>query len=121
MVKIYIAGPMRGIPEFNFPVFHEAARLLRAAGHHVFSPAEFDTMFSPITEDSNGLVEAHPIHDYIRRDAHVIINELKPPKDGLVMLAGWEHSKGAYAERALAIWCTLNVWTLPEVLSWPTV
>lgn len=116
MIKVYIAGPMRDIPEFNFPTFHAAARRLRELGYHVFSPAEFDTMFSPVIEDPSGRVEAHPIHDYIRRDTHVIINELKPPKDGIVLLPGWENSKGATAERALAIWCTLNIWNLEDLV-----
>ena len=116
MIKVYIAGPMRGIPEFNFPAFHDAARRLREAGYHVFSPAEFDAIFSPMIEDPNGLVEAHPIHDYIRRDTHVIINELKPPHDGIVLLPGWEGSLGAYAERALAIWCGLLIWNLTELV-----
>lgn len=38
----YLAGPMRGIPEYNFPAFYAAAAALRAHGLNVWSPAEND-------------------------------------------------------------------------------
>ena len=41
-LKYYIAGPMRGIPEFNFAAFNAAAERLRRDGHLVFNPAERD-------------------------------------------------------------------------------
>ena len=77
----------------------------------MFSPAEFDQIFCV---DPSVLQDPH---SYIRRDCHIIINELKPfDGDGLVMLPGWEDSRGAYAERALALWCGLKIWTLAEVV-----
>ena len=36
----YICGPMRGIPQFNFPAFDEAAELARAQGLIIINPAE---------------------------------------------------------------------------------
>ena len=42
MKHIYIAGPMRGYPEFNFPAFYAAEERLRARGHAVFNPARRD-------------------------------------------------------------------------------
>jgi len=37
--SIYIAGPMSGIPEFNFPAFYDAAESWHRIGWKVFNPA----------------------------------------------------------------------------------
>jgi hypothetical protein len=39
---LYIAGPMTGIPEFNYPAFRVAKSALVAAGYLVLSPADND-------------------------------------------------------------------------------
>ena len=38
-MKIYIAGPMSGIKDWNFPAFNEAQRQLEALGYEVENPA----------------------------------------------------------------------------------
>ena len=40
MKRIYIAGPMSGLPDLNYPAFHAKAAELRALGFHVENPAE---------------------------------------------------------------------------------
>ena len=39
---IYIAGPMRGIEDFNFPAFDRQEELLKKQGWVVINPAELD-------------------------------------------------------------------------------
>jgi hypothetical protein len=38
--RIFLSGPMSGLPEENYPAFNAAAAKLRAAGFHVENPAE---------------------------------------------------------------------------------
>lgn len=38
-MKLYIAGPMTGRQDFNYPAFHQAEAQLQAAGYTVLSPA----------------------------------------------------------------------------------
>lgn len=40
MRRLYLAGPMTGLPDFNYPAFHAAAAAWRAAGWTVANPAE---------------------------------------------------------------------------------
>lgn len=38
--RVYIAGPMSGLPDNNYPAFNESAERLRNKGWHVENPAE---------------------------------------------------------------------------------
>lgn len=91
--RIYIAGPMTGLPEFNFPAFHAAAKRIRLAGLEPVNPA---TNFKGRTD--------LPRQDYIRADVKLLID-----CDAIAMLNGWEHSKGAKLEYLLARELTLPV------------
>ncbi|MBP8268414.1 MAG: DUF4406 domain-containing protein [Aeromonas sp.] len=84
MAKIYIAGPMSGLPNFNRDAFNAEAHRLLGLGHVALNPA--------ILPD--GLEQ----HEYM-----AICIEMVKMADQLVMLPGWERSAGARAEHALAI------------------
>lgn len=116
-MKIYVAGPMRGIPEFNFPAFHSASAKLRSLGHFVFSPAEKDNERhgTDISKgNANGCEEtAAKEHGFNLREAlGVDLGWICAEADAVALLPGWEHSKGAKAEKAAADALGLEIITL---------
>jgi hypothetical protein len=104
-LNVYIAGPMRGMPEFNFPSFHAAAKKLRAMGHYVFSPAEKDNERHGV-DISKGNVDgdedrAAKEHGFNLREAlGVDLAWICAHADAIALLPGWERSQGANAEAA---------------------
>lgn len=113
-MKFYVAGPMRGIPEFNFPAFNAAAAKLRADGHFVFNPAEKDNERHGVDISKGNATgcehEAAKTHGFDLRvalgdDLAFICREA----EAIAMLPGWEKSKGAIAEHATAVALGLQV------------
>ena len=105
-MKLYVAGPMRGYPEFNFPAFHAAAKRLREEGHTIFSPAEKDeevhgAEFSKQFK-TGSLEDATSMGFSLRRALGDDLKWICKEADGIYLLRGWEHSKGALAEKATA-------------------
>lgn len=102
MTKLYLAGPMRGIAEFNFPAFDAAAGDLRAVGHEVFNPADNDRDSGfdgkGWTGDENLVERGFDMRKALGEDTAWIAANA----DGLAILPGWEVSSGARAEVALA-------------------
>ena len=39
---IYVAGPMRGYENYNYPAFDRCSRVLREQGWNAINPAELD-------------------------------------------------------------------------------
>lgn len=99
---------MQGIAEFNFPTFHRVAAQLRSEGHTVFNPAEKDIERAGGVDMSAGNIKGDvamatldhkfSLRDALADDAHFICKEA----EAIYLLPGWELSKGAFAEWALA-------------------
>ena len=104
-MRAYIAGPMTGIPEFNFPAFDEAAEGLRRRGWAIISPAELDradgfneigcTGHEPLTEAQR--------QRFARNDIGALLNV-----EAIVLLPGWQQSTGAINESKIAAWLGLK-------------
>lgn len=87
-MRVYIAGPMTGHPDWNFPAFHEAAAAWRDAGWEVENPAE---AFGGATD--------RPYEDYVQHDLDVLRK-----CDAIAILPGWNGpgARGSVWERYVA-------------------
>ena len=101
--RIYLAGPMTGLPEFNFPAFAKAAAELRAQGHFVFSPSEND-----FTRYGDDFLD-HPERFNLRETVVDDLLWISRMAQAIALLPGWENSKGVRAEKAVAEWLGLAV------------
>lgn len=95
MTTLYIAGPMTGLPQFNYPAFQEASEQLRDAGYYTLSPTISHlelTAPRPEVLQTEGEWE-----DYMRNGINQLIRA-----DGVAVLSGWTGSRGATIEAELA-------------------
>lgn len=90
-MRIYVAGPMTGVPDMNYPLFNDVAAKLREQGHDVFNPAEELPDLS--------------YREAMAKDMEFISNHAT----AICMLPGWENSPGARAEHALACCLKLTI------------
>lgn len=104
----YIAGPMRGCKDFNFPAFDAARDLGHSLFYNIVSPADLDrTGAKPegaVFDNDTGYFDGDSLL-FIKRDLDVILHQLDPARgDGLCLLPGWEGSVGAMGEVSIAQW-----------------
>lgn len=85
MKRIYLAGPMSGLPEFNFPAFHAMAFRLRALSFEVENPAENP---EPPCKSWEG---------YMRMAIAQLVT-----CDTIALLPDWHQSRGAMVELDLS-------------------
>ena len=82
--RVYLSGPMTGMPGLNFAAFNAAAAMLRAEGVEVVNPAEIK-LANPTWEAC------------MRADIKALCD-----CDAICLLPGWEQSKGSHLELHLA-------------------
>jgi len=98
-VKIYISGPITGIPDGNRRAFSMASMQLDIAGHESVSP------------HNNGLPADASWQEHMRADIRILMD-----CEGMALLPGWRQSKGAQIERDLALSVGIVVKPLEEWL-----
>ena len=111
-MRIYIAGPMRGLPDYNFPAFDAARDFLAGLGHDVINPADLDRVSGAVVE-SGGHVAANSlfsVEDVLRRDFAAICS-----CDAVAFLPGWERSSGSLAERRVAVDVGCQLWRVDPI------
>lgn len=89
---VYIAGPMEGYENFNFPAFNAAAERLRDLGYDVRNPAANGDINAA---DPNKATK--PREWYLKRDLEWLLE-----CDMVLVLEGWEMSRGARMEVQVA-------------------
>lgn len=102
-MRVYIAGPMRGRPQYNFQAFDKAKAEVENAAHIAVSPASMDRAiwgFDGYGELTKGMTP----RSVIAFDLTVLAT-----CDAIYMLRGWEDSKGATAELAFAMAIGLKI------------
>jgi nucleoside 2-deoxyribosyltransferase len=87
--RLYLAGPMSGVPAHNSPLFNRVAALLRARGHQVFNPAE---------NPDGGRRQSRAF--YMRLDIPALLGS-----EAVVVLPDWQRSRGA----TLEVWLALDL------------
>ena len=99
MKRIYIAGPMAGKPDLNRAEFDKAEQFIDQSSRYAsigFNPHQVARML--------GWNERTPV----TMIAHTLLLDLFNC-DAIYMLRGWEQSKGATAEHAVAKWIGLEI------------
>ena len=93
-MKLYLSGPITSIENNNIKVFAKAAGELREAGFDIVNPLELPPLLEP----------KKVWKEYMRLD----LIEMLTHCHGVVVLDGWEQSKGARGEIIVA-----------KMLGWP--
>lgn len=91
-MKLYIAGPMSGLPDMNYPEFRRVARILKKCGYEVEDPSD------NVNPDSEDYIT------WLRLGLKQVLE-----CDGIALLDGFGLSKGAMMEAHVAAFLMMPV------------
>ncbi len=104
-MKIYVAGPMRGYPKYNFPAFKRVAEELIGRGWDVTNPAEIENDLGWDEDTPESEITRHHLVDVMLRGIKVLSG-----MDAICMLLGYEESSGAMVELSMAEYIGIPVY-----------
>jgi len=94
-MRVYISGPITGQPRDNRPAFSLAADLLAGAGFEFVNPHDLGASLRRLREMKGG--KPPTWIDYMRVDLAALLG-----CQAILLLPGWERSRGATLEKHLA-------------------
>lgn len=102
-MRIYIAGPMAGKQNHNIDAFNAAAAELRRCGHFVVNPVEIGAIFGTPDKLANWFTRQNEELDDLARCVQAAELATLRTCDAIYMLTGWQSSRGARKELAVAV------------------
>jgi hypothetical protein len=101
-LRVYIAGPMRGIKDLNRTAFNKAEKKLSKLSYFIpYNPAKQDKELN-LTDSE--LLSKEGLRSVMRRDLNALCE-----CDAVYMLTGWEKSEGSIIEHRLATMLGLTI------------
>lgn len=97
LYDFYLAGPMSGLPEHNYPTFIRVAQKIKQRGFTVFNPAEHNFI-------------GVPAYICLQADIDAIVNRC----ERIAFLPGWRKSEGANTEALVAQVCGKSAYEIEE-------
>jgi hypothetical protein len=117
-LKIYIAGPMTGVEDFNFPLFFETEEKLKELGYETLNPAKNDGAdVKTATQNAiSASLSGATWSSYMRRDLSNLCLS-----DAVCVLPNWKSSKGASLEVQVAQALDIPIYILKDGVLTPRV
>lgn len=103
MKKVYIAGPMSGVPNYNRENFCAVEKAMELLGHEPFNPIHHEGSKRAQAGTTSG-TEAY------RECLGIDLDWICKNADAIYMMRGWEKSYGCKAEHATAVALGLEIW-----------